>query len=121
MSPLTIGIALAIYAILMWIMVMLVWHRGYREWKANRPEKLLEVQAKVMDRRREEHPQGDLHYLTIEYDGRQREFEVIEAIYASSRAGQSGTLHLRGDKFEDFEPQPEGEGWEDIYRRMVKK
>lgn len=100
---------------------MLVWQRGYREWKASRPVKLHEIQAGIMDRRKDESPQGARYYLTIEYDGRQQEFEVIEAIYVSSRTGQRGTLHLRGDKFEDFEPRPEGEGWEDIYRKMVKK
>lgn len=124
MNPLTIGIILAIYAFIMWIMVMMVFKRGYRDWKANRPEKLHEARARVMDRRTEANPdavRGDRYYLTLEYDGRQQEFEVIEAIYTSSRVGQAGTLHLRGGRFEDFEPRPEGEGWDEIYSRMVKK
>ncbi len=122
MKPLTIGIILAVYALIMWIMVMMVFKRGYRDWKANRPEKLREARARVMDRRVEpDRALGDRFYITIEYDGRQQEFEVMEAIYASSRVGVSGTLHLRGGKFEDFEPRPEGEGWDEIYGRMVKK
>jgi hypothetical protein len=120
MNPFTIGIALAIYALIMWIMVAMVLRRGYREYRANRPEKLSETRARVMDRRLDEST-GRL-YLTFELDtGRQREFEVIEAIYTASRVGQAGVLHLRADRFEDFEHQPEDQGWNEIYDRMVRK
>lgn len=97
----------------------MVWQRGYREWKANRPEKLRETRARVMDRRRDESPER--YFLTLEHDGRQQEFEVAEAVYTASRVGQTGTLYLRGGKFEDFEPHPEADGWDEIYDRMVRK
>lgn len=104
----------------MWIMVGWVLKRGYREYKANQPEKLREMRARVMDRRLDE--STGRHYLTFELDGgRQQEFEVIEAIYTVSRVGQAGKLVLRGGRFEDFEHEPEGQGWDEIYDRMVKK
>ena len=119
MNPLTLGILLTVYAVIVWLMVMMIWQRGYREWKSNRTERLREVPAKVLDRRSEQ--ASGRFYLTLEYGGRQGDFEVLEAIYASARVGQLGILTLRGEKFEDYEPRPEGEGWTDIYDRMVKK
>ncbi len=123
----TLGIVLAVYALILWILVFFVWHKGYREWKANRANRVREFRARVVGRReRSGGGQGEQagpapeYLVTFEFHGDQREFEVGPTIYEAVRIGHQGTLYLRGQQFETFEPKTEAEEAEDVYRRMLK-
>jgi len=58
--------------------------------------------------------------MTFEFEGRQKELLVPASIYSITRVGQKGTLRLRAEQFEDFEPKTEGEDADDVYRRVVR-
>lgn len=130
MSPLTLGIILAVYALVMWVVVFLVWARGYREWKANRAARPWQVKASVVAKREvassgrpadasiEVEPAKQ--FVTFGLEGRQKELQVPASTYPTVEVGQEGTLYLRGEQFEEFEPKMEGEDADDVYRRMVK-
>lgn len=112
------GIALGIYALLLWIIVLTVWRKGYREWKENQANRLCEYDAKVVDKRSLR--AGEECYVMFEYRNRQVEHPVSKAMHDSVRVGQEGTLRIRGGAFEDFIPRPETDRADDIYRRMVR-
>ncbi len=130
MSPLTVGIILAVYALIMWLVVFFVWARGYREWKANRAARLWHTEARVVAKREvaasDELSEiaakarvGD-RLVTFRFGARQKEFRVPASTYSAVRIGQEGTLYLRGGRFEGFEPKAEGEDVEGVYRRVVR-
>lgn len=126
MDKLTIGILLAVYTLILWILVFWVWRKGYREWKANQADRRREFAARVVDKRAAS-VSGDKadaheleHWVTFEYAGRQVEFKVDSTVHSSVRIGQEGTLRLRGEQFEEFIAKSEGEQADEIYRRMVK-
>ena len=116
MSPITIGLILGIYALLMWVMVFYVFHKGFKEWKSNRIERVQKFHAKVMDRR-----ESSGYMVTFDYAGRQKEFAVGPEVYEVARIGQEGSLYLRGESFEGFQPKSESEKADDVYGRMVKR
>jgi hypothetical protein len=119
----TIGIALAVYAIILWAFLFFVWHKGYREWKANRANRLRKFRARVVDRRESAVSESTVKavesYVTLEYQGRQQEFKVETEVYDASRIGREGSLYLRGGRFEAFDLKSEDEEAEDVYRKMV--
>lgn len=109
----TLGIFLTVYALALWVILFLVWRKGYREWKANRATRIRHYPAQVMDKR-------DGNLVLFEYQNRQRELKVDPATYQAVRAGHEGTLFLKGDRFEAFEPKSEMERADETYRRIVK-
>ena len=109
----TLGIFLIIYALALWVALIFVWRKGYREWKANRATRIRKFLARVMDKR-----SGDL--VLFEYQGRQREFKVDRDTHQALRVGQDGSLFLKGDEFEAFEPKSDIDRADETYRRMVK-
>ena len=115
----TLGIALGIYALILWIVLLFIFRKGYKEWKQNRASRLLEFPARVVDKRAssESGPDG---FVTFEYRGRQEEFSVPRPVHDSVRIGQEGILQLRRGAFEGFIPRSETDRADDIYRRMVK-
>ena len=127
MSPLVISIVLVVYALILWVMVFFVWHKGYREWQANRADRLRKFEARVMDRREaiastknlQKEPTTE-YLVAFEFAGRQRELKVGPDAYPAMRVGQEGTLYLRGDRFEAFEPKQGSDQMEEVYRKMVK-
>ena len=126
MTKLTIGILLAVYALILWILVLWVLRKGHREWKANRANRLREFRARVVDKRAAPVSGGGIgaqnseYSVTFEYAGRQADFKVDPTVHSAVRIGQEGTLRLRGEQFEEFIAKSEGEQADDIYRRMVK-
>ena len=126
MTRLTIGILLAVYALILWVLVIWVCRKGYREWKANRAIRLREFRARVVDKRAVPVSGGGIgaqnseYSVTFEYAGRQVEFKVDPSVHSAVRVGQEGTLRLRGERFEEFVPKSEADRADDIYRRMVK-
>jgi hypothetical protein len=110
------AIGAAIYAVMMWMILIWVWQRGYREWRTNVHNRLHKVHGRIVDKRETFHD----HWLLFEYSGHQQEFLVDQAVYNSFRVGQSGVLHFHGDSFDRFELEQHGENADDIYRRMVR-
>lgn len=120
----TIGIAVGVYALILWVLVMFVWHKGYKEWKANRMNRVHSHGARVLDKREpkrvgivETSPE---RLVLFEFGGRQVELSVPSAVYESLRVGDEGTLQLRGKRFESFEQKSQDERADDLYRRMLK-
>lgn len=109
----TLGIFLIVYALALWVILFFVWRKGYREWKANRANRIRRFPARVMDKR-----EGEL--VLFEHRGAQKEIKVDQSTFQAVRAGMEGTLVLKGDQFEAFEPKSEGERADETYRRMVK-
>lgn len=109
----TLGIFLVIYALVLWVILFLVWRKGYREWKATRAERLRQFPARVMDTR-------DGKLILFEYAGRQRELEVNPTTYEGIRIGMEGVLVLKGDRFQAFEPKSDMQRADEAYRRIVK-
>ena len=126
MNDIIIGIILAVYALILWVLVFWVWRKGHREWKANRANRLREFRARVVDKRAVPASGGKVdahdleHWVMFEYAGRQAELEVDPTVHSAVRVGQEGTLRLRGERFEEFVPKSEADRADDIYRRMVK-
>ena len=127
MNENTLGIVIAVYALILWVLLFFVWRKGYQEWRANRAHRLRKFDARVVDKREssESERAGETepapeHLITFEFGGSRREFKVEPAVYADLRVGEEGTLQLRGAGFESFEPKSTGDRAEDVYRRMVK-
>ena len=126
MDVTTMGVVVGLYALILWILLIFAWRRGYQEWKTNRANRLRKFEARVMDKRevtRTEDLRGQPtveHLVTFEFGGRQEEFGVDARIYLTARIGQEGTLRLKGGKFAAFEPKSADEETGDVYRRMVK-
>lgn len=123
----TLGIVLLVYALVLWIILLFVWRKGFREWRANCANRPRKFSAKVVGKRErpgareaEETESAPEYLVTFEFGGRQGEFVVEPATYAAARIGQEGTVYLRGQRFEFFDPKSEAEEAEDVYRRMVK-
>lgn len=121
-----IGSILGIYALILWIVVFFAWRKGYKEWKANRANRVHKLHAKVLDRRENVVPvspqtEPTMEYMVLfEFDGRQKEFKTDSKVYDMARVGQEGILYLRGGQFENFEPKSESEKADEVYGRMVK-
>ena len=126
MDVTTMGVVLGLYALVLWILLIFAWRRGYQEWKTNRANRLRKFEARVMDKRevtRAEDLRGQPtveHLVAFEFGGRQEEFGVEARIYLTARVGQEGTLRLKSGKFTSFEPKSADEETGDVYRRMVK-
>jgi len=118
MKWLIIGIALGIYALILWIVIYFVFRRGYREWKRNQASRPAEFAARVMDKRASSG--GDERFITFEYRNRQVELRVEPSVYDSIRIGQEGILTLVGGEFQGFIPRSASDQADEIYRRMVK-
>lgn len=114
----------AVYLLLVWVLVGYVFYRGYKEWKANRAVRPMEAEARILDKRDIAAGQGDeiehQYFLTFEYKDRQKEFGVDPETFNSTRVGEEGILHLRGEDFESWQPKSELEAAEDVYRRMMR-
>jgi len=106
-------IFLAVYALILWGVLFFVWRKGYREWKANRANRIRRFPARVMDKRESE-------LVLFEFSSRQREIKVDKSTYQAVRTGQEGILVLKGDQFEAFEPKSDIDRADETYRRMVK-
>lgn len=128
MDPWKVGLALAVYALILWVVLFMAWRKAYQEWRENRASRLMKHHARVMDRRERIRPTSDPaappsleHYALFEYEGRQQEFKVDPSIYEIARVGQEGFLYMRGGRFEAFEPKSEGQKADDVYHRIVKR
>lgn len=111
-----VGIVLGIYALALWaLLISCAWRWGFKEWKANRSQRLERAQAKLLDKREE----SGKCYLYFEFAGRQKEFEVDAETYAANRIGQQGTLHLKGGAFASFEQSSASDVADGVYQRMV--
>lgn len=108
-----LSIFLIVYALALWVILFFVWRKGYREWRANRANRIRRFPARVMDKR-------EVELVLFEFARRQREFKVDQVTYQAVRAGMEGTLVLKGHQFEAFEPKSEEERADETYRRMVK-
>ena len=108
-----LGIFLIVYALALWVILLWVWRKGYREWKENRANRIRRFHALVADKR-----EGEL--VMFEYRNRRQEFKVDHAIYQAVRIGMEGTLFLKGHQFEAFESKSDMERADETYRRMVK-
>lgn len=118
----TIGIFLAAYALILWVLVVFVWHKGYKEWKTNRANRVHTYRARVLDKRA---PKGVAEtpapLVLFEFRGRQKEIRVAPEIFEVIKVGDEGLLRLHGDgRFDGFQSQSQDERADDIYRRMVK-
>lgn len=113
----TIGIFIGIYSLILWVVIFFVWHKGYKEWKENRANRVREYIAHVLDKRETE---AGERYILFGFDGRQVEFPVESSVYTALKVGEDGTLSLRGGRFESFEPKTQAEREDEIFRRMVK-
>ena len=126
MTKLTLGILIAVYALILWVLVFWVCRKGYREWKASQANRLREFRARIVDKGAASlsgsgiGAQNSEYSVTFEYAGRQVDFKVDPSVHSAVRIGQEGTLRLRGDRFEEFIAKSEGEQADEIYRRMVK-
>jgi hypothetical protein len=118
----TIGIVMAVYALILWVMIFFVWHKGYKEWKTNRENRIREHRARLVNKTEAVNADGSPSYLlTFDMEGRQTSFPVDYTTYSSARIGQEGMVSLRGGRhFEAFEAKSEAERADEIYRRMVK-
>lgn len=124
MSSGTIGIILAVYALILWILLFFVWRKGYQEWKSNRADRVRTYRARVVDRREDSTPAQEpavRYCVTFEFRGLQREFEVGAQTYAEARIGEEGILRMRGERFESFEPKSVGERTDEVLRKMMKR
>jgi hypothetical protein len=113
----TFAIIMGVYALILWVLLLWVWHKGYQEWKSNRANRVRNHDARVMDKR----DASPGPFILFEYSGIQKEFMVPRDIFNELRIGQEGTLRLKGGKtFASFAPKSESERADDIYRRVVK-
>ncbi|MDH7481189.1 MAG: DUF2500 family protein [Armatimonadota bacterium] len=121
-----IGILIALYVVILWVLVFFALRRGYREWREGRSTRFRRVPACVMDKRRASEYSDAVgqpisrYFITFKYEGEQREFEVSEEIYTSTRIGGEGVLILKSENYQTFEPKSPGDETDEVYRRMVK-
>jgi hypothetical protein len=116
-----IGIALGVYALILWVLVFFVFHKGYKEWKTNRANRVHKHRARVLDKRESKGAEGvPQQYLLFGFDDRQVELKVEPSVFASLRVGDEGVLGVRGGLFESFEAKTQDEKSDEIYRRMIK-
>jgi hypothetical protein len=121
MDGMTIGLLLAVYALILWVLVFWVWQRGYREWKKNLARRPRAFRARV-SAKREDKAEGEresAYFVTFESTWARKEYRVSPSAYADLQIGRVGTLHVAGDRFEDFVPQPTDEKWE-AHRRTMR-
>ena len=117
----TIGIALAVYALILWVLVFFVFHKGYKEWKANRANRVHKHAAGVLDKREVKGAEGAPQQCVLfAFGGRQVEFQVEPSVFSTLRVGDEGELALRGGRFESFEHKTQKERDDEIYHRMIK-
>jgi hypothetical protein len=128
MSATIITILAVLYAVLLWAALFYVWYRGYKEWTRNRANRVHSVEARILDKRQSTSPAerpGEegipQFYILFEFRGRQREYAVEEAVFREARVGREGTLYLKGDGYEKFEPRSEIRQAEDVFRKMTGK
>jgi hypothetical protein len=117
----TIGIAIGVYALILWVLVFFVFHKGYKEWKTNRANRVHKHAARVLDKREVKGAGSALQqFVLFESSGRQVEFKVEPSVFSTLRVGDEGELALRGGRFESFEHKTQQERDDEIYRRMIK-
>ncbi len=117
----TLGIFLAVYSLILWVAIFFVWHKGYKEWKSNRANRVRKYHARVLDKREIKSTEGvPQPHVLFEFNGRQVEFAVDPSVFSALRVGEEGVLELRGSQFESFQPKTQDQREDDIYRRMVK-
>ncbi|MDI6828443.1 MAG: DUF2500 family protein [Armatimonadota bacterium] len=127
MKLFTIGILIAIYVVILWVLLFFALRQGYREWRSVRSSRISRIPACVKDKRQasvydETGNQPLLRYfVTFEFEGKQKEFEVSELNYSSTRIGGEGMLILRAEEYQAFEPMSPGDEADEVYRRMVKR
>lgn len=121
--PATI-IALALYTLLLWSMIFIVFHRGYKEWRKNRLNRLHKAKAIIMNKHEEKNTSGDAEswnkLILFDFNGVQKEYIVSNEIFNIARVGQSGTAHIHNQQIVSFEPDVETNHHDDLYSRMVK-
>jgi ABC-type multidrug transport system fused ATPase/permease subunit len=111
-----------IWALVLWAVMIYIWRLAYREWRSNRANRLSSYTAKVLDKRITTLGNNTAEYTVMfEFGKYQREFTVDEDSYNTARVGCEGILHLRGERFEAFEPITDAERAEELFRRITKK
>jgi hypothetical protein len=121
--PATI-IALALYTLLLWSMIFIVFHRGYKEWRKNRINRFHKVKARIVSKHEEKNTSSDIEswnkLILFDFNGKQKEYIVSSEIFNLARVGQNGTVHLHNQQVVLFEPDVESNHHDDLYNRMVK-
>ncbi|MHB1455909.1 MAG: DUF2500 family protein [Armatimonadota bacterium] len=117
-------IALIIYTLFMWGMIIVVFRRGYKEWRRNRDNRFYKMKASILDKREEKNTTNDIEswdkLVVFDFDGRQKEYVVTAEIFNMVRVGQHGTIHIQNQQVISFEPDVEVNKHDDLYGRMVK-
>ena len=113
----TIGCVLAAWSIFMLVVLSITWRKALQEARKNRANRLIEYQARVLDRR----DSAGSRFILFEYNGRQIEHIVSDEVFEIARVGRQGILCIRAGQCESFEPLTETHISDDVYDRMVSR
>ncbi len=124
MKTTIIMIALTLYVLILWGMLIYVWRKGIKEWRRNKDNKPHEYRVTVMDKReiKDTSDEPDLWQCLVLFDisGRQVEYSVPLESYTGIRVGQTGMLKIENLKFQDFIPDEQKDHYEDLFDKIVK-